>query len=207
MDKHTRKIRKRYSRIAGIYDFMDKPMECIFARWRQELMKEVSGKVLEVGVGTGKNLKYYPRDVKVTAIDFSPRMIVKAKKKVLTIEHQFDLQVMDVQDMSFPDNTFDTVVTSCVFCSVPDPVQGLKEIRRVCKPGGKVIMLEHVRSNKPLLGPLMDILNPLPLHMYGANINRKTVKNLKVAGFRHIEVRDLWLDIVKLIVIRNVKIQ
>ncbi len=205
MNKQTRKIQKRYSRIAGIYDFMEKPMEFILAKWRRELMKEVSGNVLEVGVGTGKNLEYYPREVKITAIDFSPRMIDKAGQKVRELERHSDLRVMDVQDMSFRDNSFDTVVTSCVFCSVPDPVKGLKEIRRVCKPGGKVVMLEHVRSQKAVLGPLMDILNPVPFHMYGANINRDTIQNLKLAGFRDIEVRDLWLDIVKLIVITNVK--
>jgi len=168
-------------------------------------MKEVSGKVLEVGVGTGKNLKYYPWNVKITAIDFSPRMIDKAREKVRELERHFDLQVMDVQDMDFPDDCFDTVVTSCVFCSVPYPVKGLKEIRRVCKSGGKIVMLEHVRSQKPVLGPLMDILNPVPVLIYGANINRDTVQNLKLAGFRNIDIRDLWLDIVKLIVITNIK--
>ena len=205
VDKHTRKIRKRYSRLARIYDFLEKPMEYSLAKWRQELMKEVSGKVLEVGVGTGKNLAYYPEGVEVTAIDFSPPMIAKAGKKAAVINRKIKLRIMDVQNMNFEDNSFDTVVTSCVFCSVPDPVKGLKEIRRVCRPGGKVVMLEHVRSHKPVLGPLMDMLNPVPLCIYGANINRNTIQNLKLAGFRNIEVRDLCLDIVKLIVITNLK--
>ena len=73
------------------------------------------------------------------------------------------LFAMDAQQMAFPDNTFDTVVTSCVFCSVPDPLAGLREIRRVCKPQGRVVMLEHVRSGHPFIGPLMDVLNPIPL--------------------------------------------
>jgi len=72
VDIHSKKIRKRYSRISRIYDFLEKPMEYSVAKWRQELMKEVSGKVLEVGVGTGKNLAYYPEGLEVTAIDFSP---------------------------------------------------------------------------------------------------------------------------------------
>ena len=158
-------------------------------------------------MGTGKNLEYYPAGVRVTAIDFSPRMIDKAREKAAKIDRDIDLQVMDIQDMKFPDNSFDTVLTSCVFCSVPDPVKGLKEIRRVCKSGGKVVMLEHVRSHKPVLGPLMDLMNPVPVHIYGANINRETVENLKRAGFRNIEVRDLWLDIVKLIIIENEKLE
>jgi len=205
VDIHSKKIRKRYSRISRIYDFLEKPMEYSVAKWRQELMKEVSGKVLEVGVGTGKNLAYYPEGLEVTAIDFSPPMIAEAGKKAAALNQKIQLRVMDVQNMQFPDNSFDTVVTSCVFCSVPDPVQGLKEIRRVCRPYGKVVMLEHVRSHKPVLGPLMDILNPVPLCIYGANINRNTIQNLKLAGFRNIEVRNLWLDIVKLIVMTNLK--
>jgi ubiquinone/menaquinone biosynthesis C-methylase UbiE len=205
-DKRTEKIRKRYSRIAGIYDFVEKPMETMFSQWRQELMKEVRGKVLEVGLGTGKNLPYYPDDVELTAIDFSPKMIAKAKKRAAELNRSFDLRVMDAQEMDFPTNSFDTVVTSCVFCSVPDPVKGLKEIRRVCKPGGKVVMLEHVRSHKAVIGPIMDLMNPIPVHVYGANINRETVENLHKAGFRDIEVRDLWLDIVKLIIVRCEKL-
>lgn len=107
----------------------------------------------------------------------------------------------DTEALCFQDETFDTVLTSCVFCSVPDPVQGLRKIRRVCKSGGTVVMLEHVRSEKPGLGLLMDVLNPVPVHLYGANINRNTIQNLQSAGFRDIRVSDLWLDIMKKIVI------
>lgn len=107
---------------------------------------------------------------------------------------------MDAQHLDFDGNSFDTVVATCVFCSVPLPVTGLQEIHRVCKPGGTVLMLEHVRSEGPMLGPLMDILNPLPLHFYGANINRRTVDNLRRAGFYDVEVTDLWKDIFKRII-------
>ena len=114
---------------------------------------------------------------------------------------------MDAENMEFKDNTFDTVVTSCVFCSVPNPVQGLKEIKRVCKNGGKIVMLEHVKSHKKMVGPLMDAFNFIPLHIYGANINRETYQKLLSAGFKpkQIEVKNLWLDIVKLIRINNNK--
>ena len=199
------KIQKRYNRVAKIYDFMERPMERALAKWRDRLMKHVEGKVLEVGVGTGKNLKYYPEDIELSAIDFSPNMIEKAMEKAEEMKKPVKLFVMDAEDMDFPDNSFDTVVSSCVFCSVPDPVQGLKEIRRVCKDGGKVVMLEHVRSDIPYLGSLMDMMNPIPVHVYGANINRNTLDNLQKAGFENIEFKDLWLDIVKLIIIDNQK--
>ncbi|MDZ7763616.1 MAG: methyltransferase domain-containing protein [Melioribacteraceae bacterium] len=99
-----------------------------------------------------------------------------------------------LSNMAFDDDTFDTVVTSCVFCSVPHPVKGLREIKRVCKDGGNVLMLEHVKSKKPVIAPLMDVMNPIPLNFYGANINRDTVENLYKAGFTNITVKDLWFD-------------
>lgn len=94
---------------------------------------------------------------------------------------------------------------TCVFCSVPDPVKGLKEIRRVCKPNGKIIMIEHVRSEKKLLGLVMDIFNPLTVNLYGANINGHTVENVKKAGFTKVNVTNLIGDIIKKIIINNEK--
>ena len=116
---------------------MEAPMENMFSKWRKKLLENASGKTLEVGIGTGKNIPYYPADVDLTGIDFSEKMISKAKEKVAGGKN-IKLMEMDAENMKFDDNSFDTVVTSCVFCSVPDPIQGLKEIRRVCKNGGKI---------------------------------------------------------------------
>ena len=166
-----------------------------------------TGKTLEVGIGTGKNLPYYLKDVELAGIDFSEKMIEKARNKT-NRPAKTQLLEMDAERMSFEDNTFDTVVTSCVFCSVPNPVQGLKEIRRVCKNGGKILMLEHVRSHKKVVGPLMDAFNFIPLNIYGANINRETYQNLLNAGFKpkKIEVTNVWSDIVKIIRIKSNKL-
>jgi len=143
--------------------------------------------------------------VDVVAIDFSINMLDKARAKYQSIYKNVTFIEMDAQKMNFADNSFDCVLTSCVFCSVPIPVLGLKEIRRVCKPGGKIIMLEHVRSQHKLAGLLMDIMNPIPLYLYGANINRDTVGNLKKAGFNQIMVTNLWGDIFKKIIVINDK--
>ncbi|MFO8234663.1 MAG: methyltransferase domain-containing protein [Bacteroidales bacterium] len=198
------KIQKRYNRIARVYDILESPMEKGFSKWRAELLKEARGKILEVGIGTGKNIPYYPEDLELTGIDFSEKMIEIAGKKAKD-KHNVQLRVMNVENMEFEDNSFDTVVTSCVYCSVPDPVQGLKEMKRVCKPNGKILMLEHVRSNHKAVGKMMDILNPIPLYIYGANINRRTYENLLKAGYKpeQISVQQLWSDIVKLITISN----
>lgn len=203
MNDQTEQIRKRYNRIAPLYDLLERPMESHGSNWREELLQEAEGEVLEVGVGTGKNLGTYPQGTQLTGIDFSSGMIERARERVREFGlTNVTLLEMDAQDMSFPDDSFDTVVTTCVFCSVPLPVKGLEEIHRVCKPGGKVLMLEHVRSNGTILGPLMDFLNPLPVHLYGANINRRTVENLEKAGFADIEVTNLWKDVMKRIVAR-----
>ena len=205
MRNETEKIKKRYNRMSAVFDLMEKPMEGFSAKWRQEIIGEVFGTVLEVGVGTGRNIPYYPETINLVAIDFSKKMLAKAREKYAGSPRNVTFIEMDAQDMDFADNSFDCVLTTCVFCSVPIPVQGMREIRRVCKPGGKIVMLEHVRSSHKVVGPLMDVINPLPLYLYGANINRDTVGNLRQAGFGDIQVTDLWGDIFKKIIIVNDK--
>ena len=208
MSDKNKKIQNRYNRISKVYDLLEKPMESMsMGKWREMLINRIEGEeVLEVGVGTGKNLLYYQENLNIRGIDFSKNMLEKARERVKNKEN-IELIEMDAQDMEFDDNTFDTVITSCVFCSVPDPVKGLEEIRRVCKNDGKIIMLEHMRSNNEVVGKVMDIINFIPLNIWGANINRKTIENLKKAGFNEedIEYQDIWSDIVKLIEIRNKK--
>lgn len=174
-------IKNRYNRVSRVYDWMD---TMIKHEWRMELLKKVSGNVLEIGVGTGANLPFYPDDASITGIDFSKGMLNQARKKLenLSLNNKVQLIEMDAQQLEFPDNSFDFVVATCVYCSVPDPVRGLKEMRRVCKPQGKIVMLEHMRSEHPVLGPIMDFLNPAVVRLWGANINRRTLDNISKAG-------------------------
>lgn len=200
-DKTTEVARKRYDRLAVFYDASEAIVERLgYSRWRKLLWSKVEGSViLEIGVGTGKNFPYYPSHVEMTAIDFSSRMLKRARDKARKQELQVQLQQMDVQDLSFEDNVFDTVIASFVFCSVPDPVRGLIETERVCKPGGKVVLLEHVRSANRILGRLMDFANPLVVRMMGVNINRPTVNNVIKSGLVVERVTDLRAGIFKLI--------
>lgn len=194
--KKTKIVQKRYNRFAYFYDFMEAPMSWgAFNTYRQDVWRAAKGKVLEVGVGTGKNFLYYPKEANVTAIDFSNNMLAKAKKKRDKLSLNVELLFMDAQNMSFPDNTFDTVVATCVFCTVPDPHTGFQEIRRVCKPDGQIVMLEHVRSFRPILGRAMDLFNPIVYGLVGTNINRDTVSILKNAGLKVVKIKELWQDV------------
>jgi ubiquinone/menaquinone biosynthesis C-methylase UbiE len=191
--------RKRYDRLARFYDFLEAPFErSRFALWRTKLLDRITGeRALEAGVGTGKNLPYYPRDVKMTAIDLSPRMLAKAQERASALGLKVDLREMDVQDLSFPDRCFDTVFATFVFCSVPDPVLGLQELRRVCKTGGRLLLLEHMGPGNPTLGFLFDMLNPIVVRMMGANINRRTMENIQKAGWKIRVEERLSSDIVR----------
>ncbi len=189
-------VKRCYDRIAFIYDYMDL---IVPNKQRIEMLKMVRGKVLEVGVGTGRNLPLYPPGSSVTGIDISQTMLNKARQRILKSNFNVRLEEMDVQSLPFDNGTFDTVVATCVFCSVPDPVAGLKEVKRVCCQDGQVILIEHVRSETLIGGVIMDLINPINVRIIGSNINRKTVENVQLAGLKIIEVKNLLGRIVKMI--------
>ncbi len=203
--KATEAAKRRYNRIAPFYDLMEILIERSgYSKWRELLWSKVEGThLLEVGVGTGKNFPYYPMGAEITAIDFSEKMLKRAKDKASQQKVKVHLQQMDAQNLEFADNTFDTVLASFVFCSVPDPTRGLTEVKRVCKRGGKVVLLEHVLSANHILGWFMNLANPLVVRTIGANINRRTVDNVTKSGLMVEQVTDLAAGIFKLIEARK----
>jgi phosphatidylethanolamine/phosphatidyl-N-methylethanolamine N-methyltransferase len=205
MKSDSAAIKKRYDRIAPYFEGLEAVMEgLVFKSWRKKLWAEVDGyHILEVGVGTGKNFDYYPADARITAIDFSQEMLQQAAHKKDRKNISVELDLMDVQSLCFADNCFDTVIGSFVFCSVPLPLKGLKELYRVCKPGGQVLLLEHVLSSKPVIARVMNFINPAIVALVGANINRDTVKNVKACGFASVRVDERSGDIIKLIEARK----
>jgi phosphatidylethanolamine/phosphatidyl-N-methylethanolamine N-methyltransferase len=196
---------KRYDRLAPYYECLEAVMEGLFFRnWRKKLWAKVDGyHILEVGVGTGKNFDYYPDNARITAIDFSKEMLNQAIQKKHRKNISVELELMDIQSLCFADNSFDIVIASFVFCSVPQPLKGLKELYRVCKPGGRVLLLEHVLSSRPWLAGLMKLINPVVLALAGANINRNTVKNVQACAFEWVHVDENSSDIIKLIEARK----
>lgn len=193
-------VTARYDRIARFYDLIDLPMDVFggVARRRRRLLARAHGAVLEVGVGTGRNLDVYPPDTDVTGIDVSAKMLARARRRADHLGGPLRFEQADVRRLPFADATFDTVVATCVFCSVADPVAGLREAARVVRPGGQVLLLEHVRPRTRLLGWLFDAINPVVRRLVGPNINRRTEDNIVQAGLDVVEIRrwGIWREIV-----------
>lgn len=192
---------RRYDRTAAFYDLYDWPMDIVggVRRRRKRLLGLARGRVLEVGVGTGRNLDLYPPEVGLSGIDVSAAMLARAQRRArsLGIDGVVELELADVRRLPFEDATFDTTVATCVFCSVADPITGLAELARVTRPDGQVLLLEHVRPRNPVLGWLFDAANPLVQRLLGPNINRRTETNVAAAGLDIVKVHrgGVWREI------------
>jgi ubiquinone/menaquinone biosynthesis C-methylase UbiE len=128
-------------------------------------------------------------------------MLARAREKAANASGPVRFVVTDAEDLAFKDGSFDRVVATCVFCSVPDPIRGLREARRVLRPGGQIILLEHMRPGG-LLGRLFDLLDPMMSRLMGPHINRRTLENVRKAGLQLVEDRRVFSDWVKVIVAR-----
>lgn len=191
-------ITRRYDRLAGLYDLYTEPMEWAgLGRRRRGLLAGASGNTLEVGIGTGRSLDYYPAGIRLVGIDVAPRMLQRAAQRAAQRGLEVRLRQADVQQLPFPSSSFDTVVATCVFCSVADPVRGLAELGRVVRADGKVLLLEHVRPRGRVLGWLADRISPLTRRLLGFNLNRRTEDNVRAAGLEVVAVRrgGIWREI------------
>jgi ubiquinone/menaquinone biosynthesis C-methylase UbiE len=165
---------------------------------KQRLFAKIRGATLMVAAGTGNDFRFFPPGQSIIAIDISPRMLERAAEKAARYQGSIELRQMDVTQLPFADNAFDTVVTVCTFCSVPKPVAGLRELYRVLKPGGQILMFEHVRSRIGPVGVFLDLMTFFSRRM-GPDLNRDTVGNVQKAGFRIRREENVYLDIVKII--------
>lgn len=202
MTKSTSATQKQYNRIASIYDILDAIPERLFYRsWRRQLWEKVTaGRILEIGVGTGKNMYFYPPGAQVTAIDISTKMLEKATVKTdgrsdIVIE----LLTMDVSELTLEAALFDAVVGSFILMVVPHPLKALQEIKRVCQPDGKLFLLEFTRSDNQLVAFLQDLVTPFTHTVYHAHVNRDIAMLVKSSGFRIIKIKEIADGIVKII--------
>lgn len=199
----TRKLSRKWDRHAPGYDRMSEPMEHMlgFAQARARLFTGLSGTILELGVGTGRNLPYYPQDAGMIALDLSRGMLECAVHKARALSRHTAFLVGDAEDLPFADASLDAVVGSGVFCCVPDVERGFREIRRVLKHGGKIILLEHMRPHGAL-GLFFDLLDPIVSRFIGPHINRRTLESMRAAGLVIESEENMHSDWVKLMVAR-----
>ena len=171
-------------------------------RWepvkRALFSKMGDGPILFLAIGTGLDVPFFPPNRKIVGIDISDGMIEKARPRVEAYDGQIELRQMDVHEMPYENGHFDQVFTSCTFCSVPRPIEGLEALRRVLKPGGELHMFEHTGSRYFPFRIMMNVMTPLSKR-FGPEMNRPTVENVRAAGFQLSSVQHVYLDVVKTI--------
>ena len=188
-----------YDKIAISYDRIIGPLERWFlSRLRENALSNIRGNALtlEVGAGTGLNFRYYPPGVRGIASELSFEMLRIAAKKVRP--PTISLVQSDAQDLPFKNGVFDAVFSTLVLCSVDSPEKALAEMRRVVRPGGIIVLLEHVRPNGPL-GIIFDLLNLVTVPLFCDHVNRRTGDLARVAGFKSVTENRSKLGIFNLI--------
>ena len=190
---------RKWNRAAKNFDLMaSKGAEWRWAPQKRALFSRMEGGILFLALGTGLDIAAFPPGKTITAIDISPRMLALAQARVEAYPGTITTHMMDVHDMPFAEASFDQVFTSCTFCSVPDPVAGLRALRRVLKPGGELFMFEHTGSHYYPFKLMMNLMSQLS-EKIGPAMNRDTVANVRAAGFDVVEVNNIFLDVVKII--------
>lgn len=188
----------RYDNVAQYYERVMGPLQ----RWglvglRQETLRQLpAGRILEIGAGTGLNFVHYPPEARGVAGEFSREMLKIASTK--TRPRGMQLLQNRAEDLPFRDHSFDAAFATLVFCSVESPSRAFAELRRVVRPGGTVLLLEHVRP-RGVLGPLFDLANVFTVRLFDDHVNRRTAKLVSEAGLEVIDVKSRLLGIINLI--------
>lgn len=186
-ETETERVRRLYEKEAPKYDRqMDVFDRMLFKGGRKWACSQATGDVLELAVGTGRNLVHYPLGVRLRGIELSPTMLEIARERAREVNRDADLQVGDAQALAFPDDSFDTVVCTLSLCTIPDDRAAVAEVRRVLRPGGRFLLLEHVRSTRPVIRAGQLLLDPLTVRFEGDHIARQPVK--------HLQAEDLVID-------------
>jgi ubiquinone/menaquinone biosynthesis C-methylase UbiE/ketosteroid isomerase-like protein len=180
----TERVRRIQDKNAPKYDrqmnFFDR---VLFAGGREWVCSQAEGEVLEIAIGTGRNLPHYPEEVKLTAIEFSPEMLAITRQRAEEVGREVDLREGDAQALDFPNESFDTVVITLALCTIPDDRQAVREARRVLRPGGKLILLEHVRSSLFPVRTVQRLIEPVAIRFEADHLTREPLDYLTDEGF------------------------
>ena len=193
---------ERYQRIAWVYDLLDLPFEHTrYRKIRPMIFAGLSGRILDAGVGTGRNFPFYPPGSEVVGIDLSPAMLARAERRRRAAAAKMELRPMDVTQLEFPDRSFDAAVATFLFCTLPDQLQvvGMRELGRVVKPGGIIRCLEYTRPSRGLRRLLTRVWEPWVAWAYGAGFDRQTEKHVPQAGLQLFESRFVSDELIKLL--------
>lgn len=192
---------EKWDRISRTFDLMSRYGPEL--RWRPAKKRffanmRPDARILFVALGTGLDIPCFPPGCNITAVDISPQMVARAHERLGAYDGAIEARVADVNELEDADESYDQVFTSCTFCSVPNPVAGLGELRRVLKTGGELFMFEHTGSRWFPFNLMMDLMTPLTSRV-GPDMNRRTVDNVRKAGFELKRVENVFLDVVKTI--------
>jgi ubiquinone/menaquinone biosynthesis C-methylase UbiE len=196
---------QKYQRIAPLYDLLDLPFERgRYSTLRPLLFREMTGQLLDAGIGTGRNCAYYPPTATVSGIDISPAMLERARRRCPTLAEGGRLYQMDVTALQFERATFDAAVSSFLFCVLPDQLQvpALRELGRVVKPGGIIRLIEYVRPKGTLRRAITYLWQPWIAWAYGASYDRHTEQHVPAAGLELVESRYVVDDLMKMLTVR-----
>lgn len=179
----TARVRDVYEKQAPYYDRVIAVAErLLFAGGREWACRQVHGDVLEVGVGTGRNLPCFPEEIALSGIELSPAMLAHAQERARRLGRTADLRVGDAQRLPFADATFDTVLATLTLCSIPDDVTAVAEMARVLRPGGRLVLFDHVASPSPVVRALQRLLEPLFLRLAADHLLREPEDAVRRAG-------------------------
>lgn len=185
----TERIRRIFDKQASKYDkSMSRFERLLFAGNREWVCERADGEVLELAAGTARNLPYYGNDVKVTGIELSPEMAELGRKRAAELGRKIDMQVGDATDLPFPDHSFDTVVCTYGLCTIPNDAAAIREAKRVLRPGGRILLAEHVRSPNLLVRSIQRLLEPFADRFGGDHLLREPLDHLAAEGFQVDEV-------------------
>jgi ubiquinone/menaquinone biosynthesis C-methylase UbiE len=194
----TGRVRRHYGRNAENYDRLIAVAERVFfGGGREWVCSRARGEVLEIAVGTGQNLPLYPEVVRLTGIELSPLMLTVARRRAREERLEADLRVGDAQDLQFPNASFDSVVATLALCTVPDDRRAVAEAVRVLRPGGRLLLLEHVRSPLLPVRVAQALLNPFSVLLAHDHLLRDPMRHVEGAGLVVEELERSKLGVVE----------